>query len=278
MADFSPEGTAPTASSQQTTELAPAKFHFELLPPELRNLIYHELWKFTPKVRGRCNAIASQLVFLSTATEPYLGWEDIGVCSFPSWLRTCKLILHEGLEELVRLSLGSVGLWQLPSRGFLYWRPNLLNPTVDERLIIWAEGLQYNPRSKGCATFTVGEPDRVRIDALDIPHTVRNLRLKIKMRPCCRYCFEGHVQMGWRLDLSPIERVVPRVEGFELEVCFLFSSFAMDWSACRASFSSEIERFAGLWVGEGGALSIKVIPGPDRQYETVLYAFRAIRE
>ena len=173
------------------------------------------------------------------------------------------------------MSLGTVGPWQLPSRGFLYWSPNILYPTADERLIIWTENLQYNPRIKGCATFTLGECDITRTNVLDILPTVRGLHLKFKMRPCCRYCFKGHEQMGWRLDLSSVEQVVLRSEVFELEVRFLLSTFAMDWSVYRSSFSAEIDRVGRLWVGERGALSIKVTPGPDRQYETVLYSFRS---
>lgn len=56
---------------------------------------------------------------------------------------------------------------------------------------------------------------------------------------------------------------------------FLLSTFAMDWSVCRSSFSAEIDRVGRLWVGERGALLIKMTPGPDRQYETVLYSFRS---
>ena len=280
MADSPPKRTASLANLRPAAELASASSHFQSLPRELRNFIYHELWKSTPKVRGMCNTIDSRMVFRSTAKEPYLnlGRGDITACRFPSWLRTCKSIRHEGLEELVRFSLGTVGPWQLSSRGFLYWSLNLLHPTADKRLIIWTENVQLNPRFKGRATFTLGECDTTCTSVLDILPTVRSLRLKIKMRPCCRFCFEGHEQRGWRLDLSSLEQVALRLEVFELEVRFVLEKFAMDWSNCRSSFTPEIERVGRLWVGGKGALSIKVTPRPDQQYETVLYAFRTTRE
>jgi hypothetical protein len=258
---------------------------FESLPRELRNMVYHELWKFTPQIKTRRNGVDMQLLLRSQATDQSSAWETSGACSFPAWLRTCKTTLLEGLEELQHLSswtVGPVHIEKSPTPDLLCWGAGILNPTAAGKLTIWAEGLECNTEYRERAMFALNKSDMEYVDGLalhfNMARTICTLRLRTELQLCCRRCFRRYEEMGWSLDLSCFERHVTRLEVFELELRFFmipFSEPATDWSTCRSSFSAEVERVGRLWVGDEGALSTNVSPEPNGLYEIVLYTFRA---
>ena len=63
------------------------------LPPELRGVVYNELWKESPKLyipKGRINRGTFEIHYNTNKDKPIQH-------GLPQWLRTSKAILHEGL-------------------------------------------------------------------------------------------------------------------------------------------------------------------------------------
>ncbi|KAF1923965.1 uncharacterized protein M421DRAFT_425307 [Didymella exigua CBS 183.55] len=109
MACISPEYNAHTMHTRTATAPASVNSRFESLPRELRDIVYHELWRFTPKVSAKYKGIDMQLLLRSNATDQASSRPASQALPLPVWLRTRKSILHEGLAELQHSSSWTVG-------------------------------------------------------------------------------------------------------------------------------------------------------------------------
>jgi hypothetical protein len=94
--------------------------HLLNLPRELRNTVYHELWKTTPKI---CTHQWPYRIQISYDSKPKPDYERIDDQSgpgcqpyLPTWLLTNKQILKEGLEQLYLMSIFYCEPWFTGSR------------------------------------------------------------------------------------------------------------------------------------------------------------------
>lgn len=274
--------------SLNATTPAPTNSRLESLPRELRDIIYYELWKLTPRITAKHKGIDLQILLRSQSNNQALKQVASRASALPAWLRTCKLIFHEGLDTLQHWSSWTVGPYHtsLPSISpSSTTGSSVLNPTAAGKLTIWADSLEHESWRAPGAMFALGNSNMRYIDEvarrLDISNTVHTLRLKTEVQLCCKMCFTGHEETGWHLDLSHIERLVSRLDLFEVEIRFFLSPFlnpVIDRSTCRFSFAEEVKRVGRLWVGERGALTTEVTSGAEVPYESVLYKFCATSE
>ncbi|KAF3051410.1 hypothetical protein E8E11_005387 [Didymella keratinophila] len=137
---FSSVTRATTSKSPDTTTVTS---QLELLPRELRNAIYEELWEATPYhdapldiKTGDSGAIIEQ------------EWQER---KLPLWLLASKTVLEEGLEELVHGSIWTIGTYhkkrhsvvmnpvtgKSESASWMNISGTLPDPTKKDEMVLW---------------------------------------------------------------------------------------------------------------------------------------------
>ncbi|KAF9696001.1 hypothetical protein EKO04_006041 [Ascochyta lentis] len=262
---------------------------FEMLSRELRNMIYAKLWHTTPIIKAMYKGVHMQLQF-----QPDEQDEDNNcrIQNLPIWLRTSKMILKEGLEELRIRSTWSVGPHHAPFSPKHCKSSNigpqdagqLLDPTTTGKITLWTNALQLDERGVNKSTFRMEVDDVEYIhtlaDRLEVTSKVRTLRLKARVDLCFYVSYKQLQVKGWHLDLTDLARCPFRLESFEFEMVRVKSIAGTGmgyWTFCHGSFGNEIERVGRLWVGEEGVLTVQTSPGLEDWYEIVLFTFSSTK-
>ncbi|KAJ4354804.1 hypothetical protein N0V95_003489 [Ascochyta clinopodiicola] len=293
MSSLSSDRTKNTLSAAEMSAPTCPDLSFETLPRELRNFIYAELWNHTPVIKARYRGVHMQMRFQATKSAEQAKEKIIRMHNLPIWLRTCKMVLHEGLEELRVKSTWTVGPYHAPCSQTLHRRSGfaprdtgqLFDPTVAGRLTLWTNSLELDPHQPtDKATFRMETDDveyiRTLAVRLHVASRVRTLRLKARVDPCCNACYRRYQAKGWHVDLANLTHLPIQLESLEFEVVRakkVPGDRAEDWVFCPGFFAREIERVGRVLVGEG-VLTVQVLPGLQDWYDTFLFRFSNIEK
>jgi len=217
---MSASATDQTAGKTQTTG------HSMRLPRELRNKIYTSVWRLRPVFNVNSERIFLQLRFedadaLTSAPE-----------GLPTWLRTCKTFLDEGLEELQLKATWETGPYHTPFAN-TYWTHHvnradtkLLDPATATELTVRIVELDadYCGNHKELLWWYIPTLDRNTITA-ELKHKelvagLRTLQFAFMLQGLEHFYGTIPKNQHTECNFGVLDDCLPGIAKFELEVCF----------------------------------------------------------
>lgn len=273
-----------TATTPSITPLGAC--HFLRLPRELRNSIYHELWKHTPLVDATVKQDLSLVLLYQTKWD----WPTEFQAP-PAWLRTSKMYLSEGLEEL---HSGSIWLLRcnFSRRSFRFsyripFNTALLGPSTSGTLVI-RTGLVGAQSSRTPHIFEMTRGNKARIgSALQTPRLVdklHTLRVEISfsdMRRGIRWTAKQLGRMRECLDLSVLAQSELHLHHFEIQLTNFndLKRLNIEPGSLNSSLhleeliADEIKEIGKKVIRDDGSLSIQ----RSRSGRTVSYLYKSCK-
>lgn len=207
----------------------------------------------------------------------------------PDWLFTCKMVLHEALEELLRQSKPTIGphLELIPNyRGTGEWfrsgRGSLLDVMAVDDIALW-----LNPSSVTNYGFpySIRNVDRKYIlrleDRTGLLSKVRKILIRAEVYCRCEELHRVPYDNAYcRLDLRHLEDYPFHLDTFEFQAIWpnysRSSSTNHSQAKCIESFANEVQRVGRLWAGRDGALSVQLFHDPGNWHNSVLFSFNGL--
>ncbi|KAF2255350.1 hypothetical protein BU26DRAFT_154322 [Trematosphaeria pertusa] len=226
---------------------------FFKLPLELRNMVYHELWQATPRIRVDSNpsvrrdrTVAYLIYDGASREEGGFSWSSVrGGWTLPLWLRTSKAFLDEGVAQL-RLK----GYWHLDflfSREFAFARPRGLPLFPTTALTIEDVALRQVMPTQSKNQFTLFPADAAWLLQLSrLPCLAKNLKkLRFQARFSLSRSSHPVLPQDIELDLSPLYPLATALEQLHtLEV--VIGDYLVDWNPDSRELLRSIQQQAIL--------------------------------
>ncbi|KAH7077141.1 hypothetical protein FB567DRAFT_596326 [Paraphoma chrysanthemicola] len=240
---------------------AVAHFRFFELPPEMRDIIYHWLWKYTPDILlsiGRIGRILrpSRKLTRLTYGSVLKGLQSHGL---PVWLLTNKSILAEGLRQLQLHQHHSIGETEIKRLSKIGANFNLLaGLPAATRLSVVGDGYRYIDllnSGKAVSLYAVSENRQNTFE------TARMSNLEVlEINLVVAYPYEC-LQFGQSMDFSFFETTAARLERLNVEiVAETIGTSIYDFMESSANVRklalAEVTRLGTILVGSGAVVEI----------------------
>jgi hypothetical protein len=241
------------------------------LPREIRNIIFHDLWKLASVQKLRFKGDLVKLYY--DTADPS---QQLYTRGLPIWLLTNKAFLLEGMEQFHLKTTSSFAPSHIHLSPDAYamrpFRPFVRNATglPDNKLLNISTVRELtlrtqNPIMTQMMLLTIPFGDRAQIHRV-IHHlpsrsSLRILRLSTEIS---NLEIIAHPQ-AWIVNLAWLERFNLQMVTFEYEVKGLeqiveprFESVPA-WKKMERALVHEVKRIGKMWVGDKGRLDVKVV-------------------
>ena len=278
-------------STEQLQTLNQGRSLFDL-PPELRNMVYKEVFTSTPRIETKWMDMPVTLHLSGKSEDDSMASHGIPTCFL-----TCRQIFYEAravLQANFDLEIGpyfptgavidkdpSLQVVTPSAKASLTLRILRLDARVDTR------GPRYSPTTIGLATLKHVSMC-LNLERVPIGRQLRHLCLQADFVNVCPIC-QPHARLRylntnqhcpWRLDLSFLEVYGLNLNRFELQVGDVDTFVANDgyihhanhWSQVESCFQEEMRRVGSSLTGNfHGDLKKKETKGRNRK--TLLYRY-----
>lgn len=247
--------SADTASISQS-RLPPAASGLYRLPQELRDQVFHELWKLAPVVLlNQKNADTSVPIILSYGSRTTTSIYSQNVYGLPKWLLASKAILNDGLRQLLR---NAAWEWYEPRVPAIGYSNPLVGMSAATNFAVLDHAFLHNRRARTDAALQPLEKPyhsaelitpllSSKLQVLDL-----NLRIQMHHRDTCILHLSRFGSKNLRLN--------------KLKICLRLKLAALSASThehdvAYASFlaqaESEVTALARAWVGETSTIQLE---------------------
>jgi hypothetical protein len=246
------------------------------LPREIRNAIYHELWKL-----GSVRALS----FNGHPARLYYGAIDADhprcVKGMPTWLLTNKAFLAEGMEQF---HLKATWLFEPTPPRFEASHYVRLFPNVPPKILPSGRVIRqdtkvidlstareltlrtHRPSIDWLKVFHIPADDRTYVYSILTRLESSSIKLKT-LRFSTEFCYQQLLEnpMDWRLQLGCLNKFQLQLDKFEYEVkglehlCKPHCENVAAWRLVQGAFAEAVKRVGKVWVGENGKLEVKVV-------------------
>jgi hypothetical protein len=215
---------------------------FFTLPQELRDLIYNELWNFTP-----CLQLTAQASWPSTLELKY-GACNYGSCpGLPKWLLASKAVLREGLHQLFQHVIWQWSLFRNCTPSAHAKRNPLAGISIATNLYIRG----HETPQEGCSIDYSDHPCRYILPLLS--SNLRMLTLGLSVRKGARNAVT--------MDLSRLYST--RLHLDKLVILIRYSmwsesiqAFAERYATFLDTAQVEVLRLGNAWVGGNSSMQL----------------------
>jgi hypothetical protein len=240
---YSPSAPCPR-SNDQAQRITPGFF---TLPQELRDLIYDELWKFTP-----CIQLTAQGSQPSTLELKY-GACNYGSCpGLPPWLLASKAILQQGLRQLFQHAIWQWSLFRNCTSSVYAKRNSLAGLSTATNLYIRGHNNPPTPFQEVCSIDYRNHPCRYILPLLSSNLRMLTLGLSVRKRAWCTVILDLSRLCSTRLYLDKLV-VLIRFS--------VWSELIQECAGCYATFLDtarmEVFRLGNAWVGRSSSMQLK---------------------
>jgi hypothetical protein len=240
---YSPSAPCPRRNDQ--AQLVTTGFF--ILPQELRDLIYNELWKFTP-----CIQLTAQGSQPSTLELKY-GTCNYGSCpGLPQWLLVSKAVLQEGLRQLFQHAIWQWSLFRNYTSSVYTKRNPLAGLSTATNLYIRGHDDPPTPIQAVCYIDYWDHPCQHILPLLSSNLRMLTLGLSVRKRAWCTVILDLSRLYSTRLHLD------------KLVILIRFSVWSNLEQECAERYATfldtaqiEVLRLGNAWVGRNSSMQLK---------------------